>query len=180
MKALVVLVVAAAALAAASAVAAGNRVVERGIVQLVEPTQVVLRALDGTDVTIAVGPATRIRLNGQPTTLASILRGYVAEAVTAGNGPAIVIRAFGRIEQGVEIGRLVRIRPHTLVVRSDAGTVRPRCPDARVASGQGRRGAHAPPRHARPGRPQPGRRGARRPRARTGERLTCRGAAPSS
>jgi hypothetical protein len=123
-KALVVLVVAAAALAAASAVAAGNRVVERGIVQSVEPSQVVLRALDGTDVTIAVGPATRVRLNGQPTMLASILRGYVAEAVTAGNGPAIVIRAFGRIEQGVEIGRLVRMRPRALVVRSDAGTVR--------------------------------------------------------
>ena len=65
MKALVVLVVAAAALAAASPVAAGNRVVERGIVQSVEPSQVVLRALDGTDATIAVGPATRIRLNGR-------------------------------------------------------------------------------------------------------------------
>ena len=44
--------------------------------------------------------------------------------MTAGNGPAIVIRAFGRIEQGVEIGRLVRIRPRALIVRSDAGTVR--------------------------------------------------------
>ena len=124
MKALVVLVVAAAALAAASPGAAGNPGVERGIVHSVDPSHVVQRALDGADVTVAVGPATRIRLNGQPTTLASILRGYVAEAVTAGNGPAIVIRAFGRIEQGVEIGRLVRIRPRALIVRSDAGTVR--------------------------------------------------------
>ena len=63
-----------------------------------------LRALDGTEVTVAVGPATRVRLNGRAATLAMVRRGFVAEAVTAGNGPALVIRAFGRVAEEAVVG----------------------------------------------------------------------------
>ena len=111
------LVAACAALAAAAPAGAANGLVERGIVQSVGPSQLVLRALDGTEVTVAVGPATRVRLNGKAAVLAEIRRGFVAEAVTAGDGPALVIRAFGRVAQGAPVGELVRIGPRGLVLR---------------------------------------------------------------
>jgi len=108
------------ALVAAAPSAAAGRVVERGIVQSVAPAAIVLRALDGTEVTVAVGPATRVRLNGRAATLAMVRRGFVAEAVTA-SGPALVIRAFGRAEEEAVVGRLVRVRPQVIVVRSGTG-----------------------------------------------------------
>ena len=121
-----VVVVSAALGAAATAATAADRLVERGIVQSADRTGVVLRALDGTDVTVAVGTETRFRLNGRPSSLTDIRRGFVAEAVTpASGGPAVVVRAFGRVAGGAEAGRLVRIRPRALVVRRDSGgTVR--------------------------------------------------------
>jgi hypothetical protein len=120
-KALLVLTAVCAALVAAGPSAAAGRVVERGIVQSVGPADIVLRALDGTEVTVPVGSATRVRLNGRPARLAAIRRGLVAEAVTVGDGPAVVIRAFGRVAPGAVVGELVRIRPRALVVRSDSG-----------------------------------------------------------
>ena len=109
-----------AALVAAAPSPAAGRVVERGIVQSVAPAAIVLRALDGTEVTVAVGPETRVRLNGRAATLAMVRRGFVAEAVTA-SGPALVIRAFGRAAEEAVVGRLVRVRPQVIVVRSGTG-----------------------------------------------------------
>ena len=109
-----------AALVAAAPSPAAGRVVERGIVQSVAPAAIVLRALDGTEVTVAVGPETRVRLNGRAATLAMVRRGFVAEAVTV-SGPALVIRAFGRAAEEAVVGRLVRVRPQVIVVRSGTG-----------------------------------------------------------
>jgi len=111
--------VCAALVAAAPSPAAGR--VERGIVQSVAPAAIVLRALDGTEVTVAVGPETRVRLNGRAATLAMVRRGFVAEAVTAASGPALVIRAFGPAAEEAVVGRLVRVRPQVIVVRSGTG-----------------------------------------------------------
>jgi len=105
-----------AALVAAAPSAAAGRVVERGIVQSVGPAEVVLRALDGTAVAVEVGPATRVRLNGRPAPLAAIREGFVAEAVTVGDGPARVVRAFGRADGRVLAGEIVAVRPRALVV----------------------------------------------------------------
>ena len=126
MKALLVVVAACVALGVAPAAAAADRLVERGIVQSADRTGVVLRALDGTEITVAVDPQTRFRLNGRPASLADIRSGFVGEAVTlVPGGPAVVVRAFGRVAGSAEAGRLVRIRPRALVVRRDAGgTVR--------------------------------------------------------
>ncbi len=125
MRALVLLVAACAAVAAASPAAASDRVVERGIVQSVGPGAVVLRALDGTDVTVPVGSATRIRLNGRAATLAAVTPGLVAEAVRVGSGTAVALRAFGRAAGRVETGELVRVRRRSLVLRRGPGdTVR--------------------------------------------------------
>ena len=110
-----------AALVAAAPSPAAGRIVERGIVQSVAPAAIVLRALDGTEVTVAVGPETRVRLNGRAATLAMVRRGFVAEAVTAASGPALVVRAFGRAAEEAVVGRLVRVRPQVIVVRSGTG-----------------------------------------------------------
>lgn len=120
-KALLVLVAACAALAAAQPAGAANRLVERGIVQSVGPAELALRALDGTEVTVPVDAATRVRLNGKAAVLAEIRSGFVAEVVTVGDGPAVAIRAFGRAAQDGVVGRLVRIGPRVLVVGRDGG-----------------------------------------------------------
>jgi hypothetical protein len=116
-----------AALVAATPAAAADRVVERGIVQSIDPNAVVLRALDGTDVRIALDPATSVRLNGRAVTLDRIRPGLVAEAVTVGNGPARVLRAFGRVDPAVERGVLVQLRPRAILLERDGG-VRVRIP----------------------------------------------------
>ena len=110
-----------AALVAAAPSPAAGRVVERGIVQTVAPATIVLRALDGIEGTVAVGPETRVRLNGRAATLAMVRRGFVAEAVSSGSGPALVIRAFGRAAEEAVVGKLVRVRPQVIVVRSGTG-----------------------------------------------------------
>jgi hypothetical protein len=120
-RALLVLLAACAALAATAPAIAADRVVERGIVQATGPTAVVLRALDGTEITVPVGPETRYRLNGRRATSGAVRRGFVAEAVTVGSGPAIVIRAFGRVADRIEIGRVVRVRHRVLVLRRGPG-----------------------------------------------------------
>jgi len=70
---------------------------------------------------VAVGPATRVRLNGRAATLAMVRRGFVAEAASTANGPAVVIRAFGRAAEEAVVGELVQIRPEVIVVRSGTG-----------------------------------------------------------
>jgi hypothetical protein len=122
-KTLVVLAAACAALVPAATAVAADRVVERGIVQSVDTSGLVLRALDGTDVRISVGAGTRVRLNGRPTTLDAIRTGFVAEAVTIGTGPAVVIRAFGRASAGAETGRLAAVRPRAIMLRRGPGDV---------------------------------------------------------
>src|SRR5262245_17738645 len=116
------LVVAICAAFAAAPAAAAERTVERGIVQSIDASAVVLRALDGSDVRVPLGPSTRLRLNGRATSLDRIRPGFVAEAVTVGSaGPARVLRAFGRVEPVVERGALVRVGAAALVLRRATG-----------------------------------------------------------
>jgi hypothetical protein len=117
----IVLGIVAAALVVAGPAAAADRTVERGIVQSVSPTAVVLRALDGTDVAVALGPDTRFRLNGRAVRLARIQPGLVAEAVSYGSGPAAVLRAFGAPVPAVHTGLLLRIGSHAVVLRLRGG-----------------------------------------------------------
>jgi hypothetical protein len=116
--------VAIAWLVAAGPALAADRVVERGIVQSAGPSSLVLRALDGVELVVPVGPRTRVRLNGRPATLADVRPGFVAEAVSNGSGPAVRVRVLGRVPQAVEQGRVVRVGPALLVLRLDSGRVR--------------------------------------------------------
>jgi hypothetical protein len=111
-------------LVAAAPALAADRVVERGVVQSTGASSLVLRALDGVELVVTVGPQTRFRLNGLPATLADIRPGFVAVTVRAGDGPALRVRAFGRVPGSVEQGRVVRVGPGLLVVRAASGRVR--------------------------------------------------------
>lgn len=118
-------VVAIAVVAGAAPAMAADRVVERGIVQSVEPAGVVLRALDGTAVAVPLAVETRYRVNGRPATIADLRPGFVAEVVRSGTGAAIVVRAFGLVERPVERGVIARLALRGLVLRRGQGdTVR--------------------------------------------------------
>lgn len=120
MRRLLVLAGLCGSLIAVAPVAAADRVVERGIVQSVTTTAIVLRALDGTQVTVALDQTTRYRLNGRLAPASAITPGLVAEVVSNG-GPAVALRAFagGRL---IETGVLERKRLGVLVVRRPTGT----------------------------------------------------------
>jgi hypothetical protein len=124
MRARLVAGVAIAWLAAASPAIAADRTVDRGIVQSVTPTVLVLRGLDGTDVDVPLGPRTRFRLNGLAATLADVQPGFVAETVRYGARAAVRVRAFGRVATTTERGRLVAVREGSLVVRASSGRAR--------------------------------------------------------
>ena len=111
-------------LAAASPALAADRTVDRGIVQSVTPTVLVLRGLDGVDVEVPLGPRTRVRLNGLPATIADIRPGFVADTVRFGSRAAARVRAFGRVATTTERGRLVGVRDGWLVLRVASGRTR--------------------------------------------------------
>ena len=138
MRARFVLCLAILGLVAAPQAAAADRVVERGIVQSVTPSAVVLRALDGVDVQVAIGPGTRVMLNGRPAALSDIRPGFVAETVRRGAHPAVRLRAFGRLATLTEQGRLLGVRDTALVLRTGAGRVRIPLTAATVVRRQGR------------------------------------------
>ena len=54
-----------------------------------------LRELDGSTASLAVGPKTRVKVNGLLATLTDIRPGFVATVVHNGAKPAQVVRAFG-------------------------------------------------------------------------------------
>jgi len=108
-----------ASLLAAVPAAAADRV-ERGIVQSLGPTTIVLRALDGSDVSVGLASTTRYRLNGRAASPGEILPGFVAEAVRGATGAAVVVRAFGAAGR-TEAGVLVRRGAGALVLRRASG-----------------------------------------------------------
>lgn len=120
-----VVVIATAALLVLPAVAgAGTSAlqVDRGVVQSISDTQIELRALDGAVVTLAIGPATRIRLNGAPALVAQLRPGFVAEVLHRGARPAIVVRAFGTVPVLVDRGIVTALTRAAITLRTDAGT----------------------------------------------------------
>ena len=96
--------------------------IDRGVVQSVSTTRIVLRELDGNTVSIAVGARTLVLVNGIPATLADILPGFVAAVAHRGPNPARLIRAFGRIQPVVDRGVVVSASLRGLVIRTPDGT----------------------------------------------------------
>lgn len=69
--------------------------VDRGIVQSVSATAIVLKELDGNTITIAVGKSTRVLVNGRAASLSDIGPGFVAAVTYEEGKPARAIEAFG-------------------------------------------------------------------------------------
>jgi hypothetical protein len=67
---------------------------DRGRVQSVSSSSLVLKERDGSIVSIPVGPKTRVRVNGQPASLTDVLQGYSAWTLRVDGGPARLVRAF--------------------------------------------------------------------------------------
>jgi hypothetical protein len=67
---------------------------DRGRVQSVSPTAVVLKERDGSVVSVPVSAATNVRVNGQPATLAQVKRRYQATTIRVDGGSATQLRAF--------------------------------------------------------------------------------------
>lgn len=95
---------------------------DRGVVQSISDTQVELRALDGAVLSLTIGPATRLRLNGAPVSLAQIRPGFVAEVLHRGARPAVVVRAFGTVPILVDRGVVTSVGRSSITVQTDAGT----------------------------------------------------------
>ena len=83
-----------ALLAPAAALSARSAQPERGVVQSINASQIVLRALDGSTVSFRLLPSTRARVNGAKASVSDITPGAVAEVTTDRKGRAMLIRAF--------------------------------------------------------------------------------------
>src|ERR1051325_1604121 len=106
------------ALAGTADAGASALTTDRGVVQSVSPTQIVPRELDGSVVPLAVGPRTRVLLNGAPSRLRDIRPGFVAAVVHNGSAPARAIKAFGRAATVVvDRGTIDSYQPPLLTVR---------------------------------------------------------------
>jgi hypothetical protein len=114
-------VVAAAASLAAAPAGAAAAATDSGVVQSVSPARIVLRELDGSTVTIAMAPRTRVLVNGVAAALADIRPGFVATVAHNGARPARLVRAFGRLQRLVTRGILVSVSRRTVAVRTTAG-----------------------------------------------------------
>jgi hypothetical protein len=96
--------------------------VDRGVVQSVSASRIVLRELDGRVVGISVAARTRVLVNGSPATLSDIRPGFVASVVHDGSAPARLIRAFGRIQPTIDRGVVVSLAARVLTIRTPSGT----------------------------------------------------------
>jgi hypothetical protein len=95
---------------------------DTGVVQSVAPTEITLRELDGTLVSLAVGPETRVRLNGDRARLEDVKPGFVATVVHKGTEPALAIRAFGRVALLVDRGVVTALSTEAITLRRSDGT----------------------------------------------------------
>jgi hypothetical protein len=122
---LVVLVPCLASLALAGTAGAAPRdlTIDRGVVQSVSATQIVLRELDGSLVALAVNGATQVLVNGSPAQLADIQPGFVAAVAHNGSRPARIVRAFGRVAATVDRGTIASVSPGQLVLRRADGSL---------------------------------------------------------
>ena len=103
--------------------AVGELEIDRGVVQSVSTTQIVLRELDGSSVALAVNGSTQVLLNGSPAQLADIQPGFVAAVAHNGPRPARIIRAFGRIATTTDRGTIASVSSRQFVLRRADGSL---------------------------------------------------------
>ncbi len=96
--------------------------IDKGIVQSVSSSSIVLRGLDGSELTLALGPLTVVRLNGVGASVGDLRPGFVATVTHNGDRPARIVRAFGTLKV-VEQGTVESISRQAIVVRRADGTL---------------------------------------------------------
>jgi len=121
-RALVVILLALVAVAPASAGRGAS--VDRGVVQSISTTQIVLRGLDGGTHSFGIAPRTQVLLNGVSASISAIQPGFSAAVTHTAAGKATVIRAFGkpRAVKQTDKGVIVSVAPTLLVLRQADGT----------------------------------------------------------
>jgi hypothetical protein len=75
---------------------AAARASERGVVQSVTETRLVLKALDGSIVTVAIDASTRVLVDGRPASILDVRPGFIAVVAMRGASgkPAVEVQAF--------------------------------------------------------------------------------------
>jgi hypothetical protein len=118
----VALLVACSLAGTATAARGPKHQVDRGIVQSVSASQIVLRELDGSVVSIGVDADTQVFLNGRPAALTDIQPGFVALVAHNGDDAALTIRALGQVQPAVDSGAIVSRTGVVLRIRTADGT----------------------------------------------------------
>ena len=119
------LVVALLALVVAAPASAASRVtVDRGVVQSITSTQIVLRGLDGRTLSFTIVPRTEVLLNGILSSVFAIQPGFSAAVTHTAAGKALAIRAFGkpRAVKQIDKGTIVSVSPTLIVLRQADGS----------------------------------------------------------
>jgi hypothetical protein len=118
----VVVTLLALALPALAQAGRGEITKDSGVVQSVSATEITLRELDGTVVALAVGPVTRVHVNGNPARLEDVRPGFVATVLHKGTEPALAVRAFGKVALLVDRGIVTALAPDEITLRRNDGT----------------------------------------------------------
>ena len=106
---------------AAGVAAPGDKPVDRGVVQSVNASQIVLTALDGSVLSFSVTPNTRVRVNGARASLADIRPGFVASVVHDRRARALLIEAFGTRVTVTDRGLVTALTPAAITLRTPDG-----------------------------------------------------------
>lgn len=109
------------ALPAAGVAAPRDRPVDRGVVQSVGPTEIVLTALDGSVLPFSVSPDTRVRLNGRRASIGDIRPGFVASVAHDRRARAVLIDAFGSPATVIDRGMVTALTPASITLRTPGG-----------------------------------------------------------
>jgi hypothetical protein len=115
--ALVALVVALALPAAA--LGAAHAGVNRGVVQSVDASHIVVTALDGSTVTFEASPRLVVRIDGHAASLGEITPGLVADIAVDVKGRAVLVKAFGA--SITERGVVTAVAKTALTIATSAG-----------------------------------------------------------
>jgi len=113
------------AVPAAGVAAPGGKPVDRGIVQSVNRSQIVLTALDGSVLSFSVSRSTRVRINGAPASLGGVRPGSVANVVHDRRARAILIEVFGTPAPApvavTDRGVVTALGPTAITLRTEGG-----------------------------------------------------------
>ncbi len=113
------------ALIAVASAGAARLSVDRGVVQSVSATEIVLRGLDGSTLAFAILPRTQVLVNGSPANITAIQPGFSAAVTHTAAGKAMVIRAYGKVRavKRTDKGVIVSLTPTLVELRQTDGTV---------------------------------------------------------